>query len=98
MEKFDFSFVVRFIPKIVTYLIVGFVVGAVVGFVMFFVNKDFYLLILTTWFKRILFGAKFLDNQYVLWFVINNLAAMLLAIVGGVLLIITIGRRRSEKY
>ncbi|MBS3055232.1 MAG: stage II sporulation protein M [Candidatus Aenigmarchaeota archaeon] len=101
MNKFNFTFVVSLIPKVISYLTLGFVIGAICGYLLFYANRPFYEFILKSWFQRILFGAKYLDNQYTLWFVINNFLALTLAIVGGMFLLMSIGRRRfafSNKF
>lgn len=94
MNRFTLSYVLKFIPSTLKYLFFGFLSGAVFGFILFHVNKDLYQEILQTWFKRILFGAALLQNQYTLWFIANNLIALFIAIVGIVLLLILISRRK----
>ena len=95
MKRFGFRFVVSFVPRIISYLILGFILGAIFGYFLFYVSRSFYEFILSSWFQRIMFGAKYLDNQYTLWFVINNFLALTLAIVGGMFLLINIGKKRS---
>ncbi|MFH0711357.1 MAG: hypothetical protein V1944_02155 [Candidatus Aenigmatarchaeota archaeon] len=95
MEKFDLGLVLRQLPKAVTYLIIGFILGATVGYFLFSISRASYEVILSSWFKRVMFGAKLLNNQYVLWFIINNFVALILAIAGGVLIITNIGRKRA---
>jgi len=94
MNKFKLSYVLGFIPSTLVYLLCGFVCGAIFGFTLFYFDKNLYQAILETWFKRILFGATLLQNNYTLWFIANNLVALTFAIVGFVLLLILISRRR----
>ena len=94
MKRFTLSYVLKFFPSTLKYLFFGFLSGAVFGFALFYVNKNLYQEILQTWSKRILFGAALLQNQYTLWFIANNLIALVFAIIGIVLLLILISRRK----
>jgi hypothetical protein len=94
MNKFKLSYVLEFIPSTLAYLFYGFIGGAIFGFSLFYIDKSLYQAILQTWFKRILFGAALLQKNYILWFIANNLIALVFAIVGFVLLLILISRRR----
>lgn len=81
----------------VAYLILGFFLGAVFGYFLFFTNQHaIFSFIVAILFERLLFGAQILGNHYTLWFAINNSFALILAIVGGILLLVSIGRRRRR--
>jgi len=94
MKKFKLNYVLEFIPSTLAYLFYGFLSGVIFGFALFYIDKSLYQAILQTWFKRILFGAALLQKNYILWFIANNLMALIFAIVGFVLLLIVISRRR----
>lgn len=97
MERFTFGFVLGFVPKALKYLIYGFISGLVFGIFLFYVNKSLYQSLLQSWSNRLLFGVQLLNNHYTTWFILNNLVAMITAIMGILLILLLIKRRRHMK-
>jgi len=95
MEHFNFRFVLKQLPYTLLYFLIGVITGAVFGYGLFYTKKSLYEYILSLWFKRILFGVKFLDNQYILWFILNNFVVMILIVVGSVLILMNVFRTRK---
>lgn len=98
MKKLTHAYVMRQLPKIFLYFLIGSAAGFIFGYLLFNFSKPFYEFILTLWFKRLLFGAKFVGNQYILWFILNNFAAMLLAIAAALVVLTQVARRKTYLF
>jgi len=94
MEHFDLKFVLKQLPFTILYFSMGCIFGIVSGYSLFYTNKSLYEQILSLWFKRILFGLKFLNNQYIFWFILNNFVAMVLIVTGSLLVLLTVFKRK----
>jgi hypothetical protein len=98
MKKLTHLSVIRQLPEVFLYFLMGSVAGFLFGYFLFNFNKSSYEFILTLWFKRLLFGVKFVGNQYIFWFIINNFTAMLLAIAAALLILTQIARRKDYLF
>lgn len=98
MEKLTSRFVIHQLPEVFFYFVLGSVAGGAFGHYLFYSNKIFYEFLLTVWFKRILFGVKFLNNQYIFWFILNNFTAMLVAIAASLLVLTQIAKRKTYLF
>jgi len=88
MRKFTLGFVLRQLPASLLYLTLGFVIGFYSGYFLFRLNKSFYESLLTVYSQRILLGVNFFGNNYALWYILNNMIALMLIIVAIILIII----------
>jgi hypothetical protein len=95
-RRFTFTFVLRQMPLAFLYYIVGSLLGAAASFALFAVDKSFLEFVLTVWFKRLLLGLTLLGSKnYTLWFVINNMAALMLVIIASVMIMMLVLGRRA---
>lgn len=92
MKKLTLGFVLEQMPRSFLYLISAFVIGTISGYILFYYNKQLFEHILNLWFKRILFGVGFFGEYYGIWFIINNVVALMLVIVSTVLIMIHISK------
>jgi len=98
MKKLTHASVIRQLPRAFLYFIIGSVAGFIFGYLLFNFSKPSYEFILTLWFKRILFGVKFVGNQYIFWFILNNFTAMLLAIAATFIILTQVARKKTYLF
>lgn len=96
-KKLTFKFVLRQTPYAFLYFVIGSLFGALTSFVLFNLNKELLMFILDAWFKRLMFGLTlFGTRNYTLWFVVNNIIALLLVIVASVLIMVFVIKGRTR--
>jgi len=98
MKKLTYEFVTSQLPKVFLYFLLGSVAGFLLGCFLFNFSRPSYEFILTLWFKRLLFGVKFLGNQYIFWFILNNFTAMLLAVAASLILLTQVAKRKTYLF
>jgi len=92
-KDFNVSVVLRKVPQAFLYYVIGSLAGVGFGFVLFNINKNFLEAVLNLWKKRLLFGVEFIgEGAYTFWFIINNLAVMLVVVVASVFILIQVSR------
>jgi uncharacterized membrane protein SpoIIM required for sporulation len=77
------------------YFIIGSLLGSGIASFLFMLDKNLIDVILSAWFKRMTFGLKYFNGDYKLWFITNNLVAILMIVV-ALLLIITMFLRKRK--
>ena len=93
MLKITVGMVLKQMPRAFLYLIIGSLLGITIGFVLFYTNKPIFELILVIWSRKILFGAEFFGSEnYSLWFIINNLIALLLVVTATIMILTHISK------
>jgi len=94
MKKFDFDLVIEQIRNSLAYFLIGVLFGSSVASFLFLIDKKLIENILSAWFKRITFGLKYIGD-YKLWFILNNLVALLMIIAALILILDMFIRRRK---
>ena len=93
-EKIIFRDVVAQLPFSFLYFAVSSVAGFATGLVLSAANKEWLDYLIQLWIRRTTFGLEYFDGNYKLWFIANNLVAMLMILVGIMLLAMMIMRRK----
>ena len=97
MHKFTIKFVFSQMPLAVVYYFIGSCLGTIIGFALFFLYKRFLIFLLEVWFRRITIGIRLLNGYYTLWFILNNLVALMLVIVMSVFIFTSVLKSRRAK-
>jgi uncharacterized membrane protein SpoIIM required for sporulation len=93
-EKIIFRDVFAQLPFSFLYFAVSSVVGFATGLILSLINKAWLDYLIQLWVRRTTFGLEYFNGNYKLWFITNNLVAMLMILVGIMLLAMMIMRRR----
>jgi len=93
-EKIIFRDVVAQLPFSFLYFAVSSVIGFTTGLILFAANKEWLDYLIQLWIRRTTFGLQYFNGNYKLWFITNNLAAILMIVVGILLLAVMIMRRK----
>jgi hypothetical protein len=93
MKKIDFEIVIEQIRYSLIYFLIGVLFGTGISSFLFLIDKRIVETILDVWFRRITFGLKYVGD-YKLWFILNNLIALLMIVVALVLIIAMFMKRR----
>jgi len=96
--EFGVNAVLKEVPRAFAYFLIGAVSGAVAGEILFAFNNALFAFIIELWSRRLLFGLDFITKltggkNYTLWFVVNNLAVMLVVIAASVFILTRISSR-----
>ncbi len=94
-KNFNIKFVFSHMPLAVVYFFIGSSLGTIVSFLLFFLNRDFLVYILEIWFRRLMIGINLLGGHQTLWFILNNIVALMLVIFASVLIFSFVLRRKN---
>jgi hypothetical protein len=94
MKKVDFDIVIEQMKYSLIYFLIGVLLGSGVSSILFMIDKSLVERIISVWFKRMTFGLKYFGD-YKLWFILNNLVALLMVIVAIVLITSIFMRKRK---
>lgn len=94
MKGFSLSRVLRETPKVFLYYILGSIAGLAFGYLMFAADRSSLEALLNMWSKRLLLGIELGGGDWnALWFILNNLAVMLVVIGASVFILVQISRK-----
>jgi len=93
MKNINIQMVFKELPYSLLYFLIGSFSGYFTSYILFNFDKNLLETILNIWLRRILFGINFFEsNNYVFWFILNNVIAMLLVVVAIILIITHIAK------
>jgi hypothetical protein len=98
-KKFDVKFVFSQMPLTIVYFFIGSSLGTIISFLLFFLNREFLTFLLEIWFNRLRIGLEILGGHQTLWFIINNIVALMLIILASVLIFsFVLRKKKAPKY
>ena len=95
MEKTYFKSIILQMRNSLAYFVIGALLGSGISSILFIIDKNLVEIIINAWLKRVTFGLKYFGGNYKLWFITNNLVALLMIVVALVLIICMFIRRRN---
>jgi len=94
MEKTYFKSIILQMRNSLAYFVIGALLGSGIASILFIIDKNLVEIIINAWLKRVTFGLKYFGGNYKLWFITNNLVALLMIVVALVLIITMFLKRR----
>jgi hypothetical protein len=98
-KKFNIKFVFSQMPLTVVYFFIGSSLGTISSFLLFFLNRDFLVFLLEIWFRRLKIGLEVLGGHQTLWFIVNNIVALMIIVFASVLIFsFVLRKKKAPKY